>query len=282
MKARNIVLWVAAFMICIGTAAGLSWFQAHRQLGKPGIKATPIPGTVVMNIDLPENVLNYTSTNVPQAAVVTNFLPSDTSYAQRRYNTPEGFWVNANIILMGADRTSIHKPEFCLPGQGWQIVKRAKVNIPIAGEHPYSLEVSRWDMRIMAKGEDGRQQEWAGLYVFWFVADNELTTDHRERMKWLARDLLFKGVLQRWAYISYYTAFPPGAEDAAFERVKELIAASVPEFQVTPEGRAPASLKSEGGTSYGRDELPRVPILQAESLSPPIHFPDLSRSWISE
>jgi hypothetical protein len=40
--------------------------------------------------------------------------------------------------------------------------------------------------------------------------------------------------LQRWAYISYFSPCLPGQEGPTFERVKKLIAASVPEFQLTP------------------------------------------------
>ena len=30
---------------------------------------------------------------------------------------------------MGMDRTSIHKPEFCLPGQGWRIDQKTTVDL---------------------------------------------------------------------------------------------------------------------------------------------------------
>ena len=73
-----------------------------------------------------------------------------------------------------------------------------------------------------------------GLYVFWFVADNEETVSHWQRVLWLARDLLQTGVLQRWAYVSYFTVCEPGQDDATFKRMEQLIAASVPEFQVPP------------------------------------------------
>ena len=47
----------------------------------------------------------------------------------------------------------------------------------------------------------------------------------------------FTGVLQRWAYISYFTVCAPGEEDATFERMEKLIAASVPEYQLPPAKR---------------------------------------------
>jgi len=40
------------------------------------------------------------------------------SYAERHYSAPDGFDMTGTLVLMGADRTSIHKPDYCLPGQG--------------------------------------------------------------------------------------------------------------------------------------------------------------------
>ena len=126
----------AVIVLCAATAGVLNWLQTHQKLGVPGIKATPIPGSVAMHIDLPERVLDFTSERVPEDDAVLNMLPKDTSYAQRVYKAPDGFQVYANIVLMGTDRTSIHKPEYCLSGQGWRVVEKTKVNVRIAGRLP--------------------------------------------------------------------------------------------------------------------------------------------------
>ena len=65
-------------------------------------------GRELSAIELPEHVLNYESTNLPPDKSVLNYLPKDTSYAHRFYVAPDEFGISANIILMGADRTSIH------------------------------------------------------------------------------------------------------------------------------------------------------------------------------
>jgi hypothetical protein len=52
-----------------------------------------------------------------------------------------------------------------------------------------------------------------------------------EKLLW---NLATKGVLQRWAYISCGAVCPVGQEDATFERMKTMIAAAAPEFQLTP------------------------------------------------
>jgi hypothetical protein len=232
-QTQRLIFGISFGLIAV-TAGVLSWTRSHQRLGQPGIYAAPIPGSVVMKINLPENVLDFTSTNVPEPQVVINYLPPDSSYGERLYSAPDGQKISGTVILMGGDRTSIHRPDYCLPGQGWNIGKKTVVKIPVAGSPGYELPVARWDISNSYKTPDGQTEQVSGLYVFWFVADGEQTTDNLERMWWMGRDLLSTGVLQRWAYISYFSACAPGQEEAAFEQMKKLIAHSVPEFQKPP------------------------------------------------
>src|SRR5450432_800598 len=181
-----------------------------------------------MKMDLPASVLDFTSTNMPEPEVVLDYLPKDTSYTERLYTAPDGFQISGTIILMGADRTSIHKPDYCLPGQGWIINEKTVVDVPVAGAENYKLPVAKWVIGNSFQKPDGQKVDVRGVYVFWFVAEGEQTTDNYQRMWWLARDLLRTGVLQRWAYISYFAVCAPGQEDATWERLKNLIAVSAP------------------------------------------------------
>ena len=135
---------------------------------------------------------------------------------------------------MGADRTSIHNADYCLRGQGLNPEAKKIVNLPIGGATPYQLPVSEWKVSRMVQQADGQKVKINGVYVFWFVADREQTPDHFQMMKRLALNLLRTGVLQRWAYVSYFSVCEPGQEDATFARMAKLIAASVPEFQLPP------------------------------------------------
>lgn len=246
MKNRKWLVFSTALLLMAGTVGVLSWLKSHQRLGRPGIKAVPIPDSVVMKIDLPERVPGFTSTNIPEPEVVLGYLPKDTSYTQRIYTAPDGLEISGVIILMGADRTSIHKPEYCLPGQGWTINEKTVTNISIAGFGGRQMPVAKWIAGNSFKTADGKKQEVNGVFVFWFVADNQQTTDNYQRMWWLGRDLLKTGVLQRWAYIAYFAVCRPGNEEATFGRMKELIAASVPEFQLAPRvEKIPASAVAE-------------------------------------
>ena len=235
MKKQKILVFIVVLALIGGSAWSLVWLRANQKLGAPGIKATPIPGTVKMNFDLPASVLDFNSKHMPEDKIVLDTLPKDTSFAQRLYTAPDGFWVNANIVLMGTDRTSIHKPEFCIPGQGWRIDQKEWINLSIEGRRPSQLRVAKWMITNFIQDTSGRKKEVRGLYVFWFVARNEETASHWQRIWWMTRDLLTTGVLQRWAYISYFAVCEPGQEEVTFERMKKLIVASVPEFQLTPE-----------------------------------------------
>jgi hypothetical protein len=237
MKNQKWLLLVLALALMAGTAGALTWLRANQKLGRPGIKAATIPGSVMMDIRLPANVPGFTSTNMPEPQIVIDYLPKDTSYAGRLYTATNGVQINNTVILMGADRTSIHKPDYCLPGQGWTINEKTVTNIPVVDPQPYQLPVARWQVGNVYQTPDGVKHQVSGLYVFWFVADGQQTTDNYERMWWLGRDLLRTGILQRWAYVAYFAMCAPGQENATFEQMKALIAQSVPEFQVAPGGR---------------------------------------------
>jgi hypothetical protein len=61
-----------------------------------------------------------------------------------------------------------------------------------------------------------------------------MTSEHAERMWWMARDLITRGELQRWAYVITFSVCPPGATAATYERMERFLKASVPQFQLVP------------------------------------------------
>ncbi|HTV43073.1 MAG TPA: exosortase-associated EpsI family protein [Candidatus Sulfotelmatobacter sp.] len=232
MKSQQWLFLTLALVLMAGTAGALTWLRANQKLSDPGVKGTQIPGKMLMTIALPERVLDFTSTNVPEPDVAIGYFPKDTSYTERRYTNPTGIRIQNTVILMGADRTSIHRPEYCLPGQGWTIDKKEMLNIPINDNPPYNLQVARWNISATIQAPDGQKERAAGIYVFWYVAKDDETPDHDKMLEHLTMNLFRTGDLQRWAYISYYVPCLPGQEDAAFAETKRLIAAQVPQFEL--------------------------------------------------
>jgi hypothetical protein len=74
----------------------------------------------------------------------------------------------------------------------------------------------------------------SGIYAFWFVTKDQVTDNFPAMLKSMLFHQLTSGELQRWAYVSFFTVCRPGQEDATFARIKPLIAAAVPEFQLPP------------------------------------------------
>lgn len=232
MKKNKWFVFSAMLFLIAGTAAALHWLGTHQRLGSPGIVATPIPGQVAMKIDLPAEIPGFSSTNIPESESELSYFPKDTSFARRLY-TADGGTIAGTIVMMGADRTSIHKPDYCLPGQGWKILQKSTATIPLANGS--SLPVAKWVIGNSYIDQNGERKPYHAVYVYWFVADHEQTPDFYRRLWWLTRDMVSHGVLQRWAYVSYYSPCLPGQEDATFDRMKTLIAASVPKFQLSPD-----------------------------------------------
>ncbi|MGO8930115.1 MAG: exosortase-associated EpsI family protein [Limisphaerales bacterium] len=236
MNKQKWIMVIAALSLMGGGAGLLMRLQATQKLGQPGVKTHSIPGSQRLQVELPERILDYTSEAVEVDKTTLGWLPQDTSFGQRIYRAPDGFETSANVVLMGRDRTSIHKTEFCLEGQGWVIDRSASSRATVRMERPFTYDLPV--MKFVATKQvtvHGQRVTARGIYVLWFVADNdEYTARHWQRMWWMARDLLRTGVLQRWASVSYFAECAPGTEDATFERMKKFIVASVPEFQLVP------------------------------------------------
>jgi hypothetical protein len=235
MKQNKTLLFVATVAMIAGAAALLFRLHTKQNLGAPAVRTRALAGERRLEVLLPERVLDYQSEWVAPQKIELDTLPSDTSFGHRRYQAPDHFELNVGVVLMGSDRTSLHKPEFCLEGQGWRVNQaategdRVHVDKPV----PYDLPVTKL-VGSRELTQDGQVVSARGVYVYWFVAQNELTAQHWQRMWWMARDLMQTGVLQRWAYVSCFSACRPGQEEVVFERIKKFIAASAPEFQLTP------------------------------------------------
>lgn len=241
MKPSRSWIVAAACLLLMGTTAfALHRFSIGRHLGEPGVKVVPLPlmgedgkPATTNSIHLPEKLLVYDSVLQGVSKQELDVLPPDTTYGRRLYKATNGFDFQVTGVLMGADRTSIHKPEYCLPSQGFRIVRRFQETIPIERPYRYDLPVTRLDAIREVELKGGQKVRHSAVYVYWFVSGTRLSNDHAQRMWWLASDLVRTGELQRWAYLSLLGACHEGGEDALYAKLKEAVQALVPEIQTT-------------------------------------------------
>jgi hypothetical protein len=241
MSKPKVTCFLVALLLIAGTGGFLTQARNHQKLGLPGIKTHPITDSIRLRADLPEKVLDYTSEEMADDDIALKMLPGDTSFGQRRYIAPDGFHVDLRVVLMGTDRTSLHKPQFCLPGAGWQIDDKLSEETRVTVDRPcrYDLPVVKL---VTQETVNGQKANLNGLYVYWYVCDDGVSASVSgfQRIWWMIERLLRSGVLQRWAYVSCWTTCQPGREQATFERIKKFIADSAPEFQLVP--KTPATV----------------------------------------
>lgn len=239
---RSVLQVVIGFTVLLGLAAAfLLRVRSGYELGKPGLKLVDVPiynemTNVVSDTSayLPERIGEYVSARVePVTTFEQGVLPPDTVYGRRIYTADDGFQALISIVVMGTDRTSIHKPQYCLTGQGQQIVGSELIKIPIGGRVPYDLEVMKLTTKAQRHVGGGKTIPVSGVFMYWFVADGQLTARHGDRMWRMGKELVKTGLLQRWAYVAYFSTCAPGQEAALTERLKSFVGRSVPEFQLT-------------------------------------------------
>jgi hypothetical protein len=237
MNRQQVILLIVALSLIGGTAGLLARVGTRQRLGPPAVTTSPSSDPKRLKVELPERVLDFKSEWFDPDDVTKGTLPPDTSFGQRRYDAPDGFSIMVNVVLMGMDRTSLHKPQFCLEGQGWHIDPTGTLETSVHVDQPvaYDLPIARLIANKTA-AVDGEQQAMRGVYTYWFVADNAFSASITgfDRMWMMGSKLLQTGVLQRWAYVSCFSPCRPGEETAVFERTKKFIAAAVPGFQLTP------------------------------------------------
>jgi hypothetical protein len=239
MNKQVLKIFIIFAILVGGTAILLARAQSNFSAGKAGVKIgnAPLYGeksnlVATVSVLLPDTLPGYTVQRLPITQLELGLLPPDTTYGRRVYVAPEGFRVQVNAVVMGSDRTSIHKPVYCISGQGWNITKTEEITIPIKDPYPYDLPAIQMTT-TMIKGTKEHPIEYRGIFIYWFVADGELTASHGERMWLTARDMFTKGVMQRWGYIACFAPGRPGQEKSLSDRLKSFIAESVPTFQTT-------------------------------------------------
>ena len=195
MKSPLHAIAACGLAMIAATAAFLLHMKRSHRLGEPGVRLVAAPtlsetGEVARtnSVYLPPAVPGWTSTNQPITALELSYLPHDTTYGRRTYvSETAGRSIHTSVVLMGTDRTSIHKPEYCLTGQGFNIERRGHARVQVGKPRPYDLMVRRFDASINVKVE-GQTRLLKAVFLFWFVTDGLLTADHTQRMWWMARD----------------------------------------------------------------------------------------------
>ncbi len=146
---RSIPVWrgVVIVLLAAGTVAACLWGSPPAKKSEPG---------VVM--ELPGSLTGLWGSDQPVSESEKVILPADTEFAKKIYSDGLGNDIHCQIVLAGAEKRSIHRPEVCLPAQGWTI-KSGEV-VPVKLADGKTLEVMKLTVvRPVAGGFCFRRQE---------------------------------------------------------------------------------------------------------------------------
>lgn len=225
LRAAFVALAVA---VAVGAEIGFLHRLAQRPAaGEAGVALSP-DGTDP--VELPAFIgTEWIGQRIDVTSVEREILPPDTGYSRRLYaNVADRRRdVFLSIVLSGRDRTSIHRPELCLVGQGWTIAgaTRHAFQAPGGGAFPATiLRVHR--ERPTPQGRIVVPQ----IVVYWFVGGETVTASHWGRFWIDAWNRVARARVDRWAYVLMQTDLGDG-EAAALARMQAVLDGTLPTFQ---------------------------------------------------
>ena len=157
------------------------------------------PAGIAMS--LPNFVDGWIADDAEITAREREVLAKDTEFARKIYTSPAGDQIYVSIVLSGDDMTnSIHRPERCLPAQGWSLRSSEKRTLRLADGKPLDLTKLR-NFRIIEQA-NGTRPTLNNLNYYWFVGYRDMTPSHLQRTGIDLRDRVLHGYSQRWAYVT--------------------------------------------------------------------------------
>ncbi len=193
------------------------------EVSEPGIRLVPATETTtdgrVVTVNqpyLPAACGSWTGGEQSGLSKVErDILPQDTQGARRLYRHESGKQLYCSIVLAGRDVTSIHRPEMCLPAQGWKIESEYVEQVPITSAKKGKLDVMRMNTVREREVAPGQRMRLHGVFAYWFVGKDRVTPHHLERIFWTTKDRVLHGTNHRWAYILIHTIIDPAEQHRA-------------------------------------------------------------------
>ena len=153
-----------------------------------------------ISLALPESVGGWTGADQPISQGERDILGPDTQFARKVYTNGVGDQVYASIVMSGPDmNTSIHRPERCLPAQGWTVADSKTVALPTGRG---KLKATRLHNIRSGRTDAGQQLTINSINYYWFVGHSDVTSSHLQRTWIDIRDRVLKGQNQQWAYVT--------------------------------------------------------------------------------
>jgi len=218
---------VLAFVVGVtaeSLGSGSSQSVAGVRLAEDGLSPVELPAFVGTE---------WVGRRVDVTALEREVLPADTGYSRRNYVAIGDLnrQVFVSVVLSGRDRTSIHRPELCLVGQGWSIDGRFQHDFQVGG-----MAVPATVLRVEHDSIDaqGGRRRVHSLFAYWFAGGESVVPTHWQMQLQDVLDRVRHFRADRWAYVvvqSGVSEAGEAGEAAALARMQEITAGVWPAIE---------------------------------------------------
>ena len=172
-----------------------------------------MPECAVCELEVPRlgEISGFTSEAREASDAERTVLPDDTLIQKRHYTAANGDWFLVTAVVSGRGRGSIHRPELCLPAQGFLMTS------------PHRVTVAGADWRALVLAGPAGATPLGFAYTF-FNQEGYRTASHVRRIFRDVWDRSFHARIDRWVMI---TVCASRADDVGLvdflERLTEVV-----------------------------------------------------------
>jgi hypothetical protein len=222
---KDVPMWrgLVVLALALVTVAACLWGSPPPSRSEAGI-----------DMNLPASLNGFAGADQEVSKSELAILPGDTEFAKKLYSNQRGDQISCQIVLSGSEKRSIHRPEVCLPAQGWSLKSGEVIQIMMANGG--NLEVMKLHIAKRISLPGGQQRELTTLFLYWFVGRDATTPHHLVRVLRTNLDMLVRNTNHRWAYVIVSAPVLEGvapqgknAEETLL-MLKEFIACLAPEI----------------------------------------------------
>ncbi len=205
---RTLSQLVAALLLPLATLGLCAGTDVSFHVAEPGVA-----------LQLPLSLGDYQGREFDMTAQEKNILDEGVKLVRNTYGNTTGRQLMATVILSGRVKRSLHRPEVCLPGQGWTVTD--STHVPIRLED--GREITATLLRIFHDKEapNGARLRTRALNLYWYIgSDGTTCPDHYEHILLSYFDSVFRNIQHRWSMASIYIPLPEqivGQEDPLIE-----------------------------------------------------------------
>ena len=239
----------SAKAIAAAYGAGLApkplFLRAGLALGLAGIgllvcartDISPVMAQPGVRMQLPLSVGSYQGQELDMTAQERNGLDPGVELVRTAYASPEGGGFLCTLIVGGSGKRTLHRPEVCLPGQGWTISDRSIM--PIEMKDGRMVKAALLRLFRDEELEPGLRVRVRALNIYWYIgSDGTTSPDYYDHIRVSYQDAIFKNLNHRWSMASFFFRMKPqrlGMEDpfaevGLMEEARHVIRELAPSF----------------------------------------------------